>query len=84
MSKNKVVLNSAGIRQILTSPSVQNLINQTAHQVSAKAGTGFGVKSRIGDYGGSPRALAVVFPQTKDAYRAQYTNYALERAIGGK
>jgi hypothetical protein len=79
---DKLVLNHNGFKEILTSNACLNMVEQFARDVQTRAGTGFGMKTRIGGWGGSPRAMAVLFPETKEGYRAQYKNQALERAIG--
>ncbi|MDR1447682.1 MAG: hypothetical protein LBI63_01780 [Candidatus Ancillula sp.] len=79
----KITFLSKGFTEILTSQATLSLVKKKADEVAKRAGEGFEVKSRIGDYKNTPRAIAVVYPKTKMAYTAQAEDFALQKAVGG-
>lgn len=79
MSKVKIELNNAGIRELLKSPEVMALCVESANQVRSRAGDGFEVES----YTGFDRAHAVVFADTPEAKRDNLENNTLLKAVGG-
>jgi hypothetical protein len=79
MSKGKFVLNRAGVRQMLRSPEAMAVVTAYAHQISNRAGAGYGVDT----YTGKTRVNASVYPATEEARQDNYDNNTLLKARGG-
>lgn len=81
MAKNvTIVLNRAGVGQLLKSPGVQADLLRRAEAIAAAAGANGGefvADSRIG----ATRARAIVFTADNAAERAEATDRALTHAI---
>lgn len=64
MAKVKVVLNKAGVRELLKSDEMMGACNEQAEKITAKAGEGFGITTRKG----KRRVVVQVKTETKAAY----------------
>lgn len=71
-------INNAAIRAIRVSEPVQQFVQSQAEKVAKAAGPGFVVKRGRG----VNRARFVVVPTTPEAYKANYVNLAVVRALG--
>lgn len=71
-------INYNAIRALRLSPGVQEYTREVAEKVAAAAGPGFKVKRGRG----TNRARYTVVPTTPEAYKANYENYAVVRALG--
>jgi hypothetical protein len=80
MAKLRVEMNSAGFRQILTSPEVQADLTRRGNAIATQAGEGVTVDSFIGGYGGG-RAIVIIATDTPEAMRAEAENRTLTRAL---
>lgn len=79
MSKVRIELNSAGIRELLLSDEVESLCESKANEVMARAGDGYEVTT----YKGKNRANASVHVATDKAYRDNLKNNTLLKALWG-
>lgn len=77
MSRVRIELNRAGVRELLTSPAVRADLERRARAIAAAAGSGMEVDSEIG----RNRARASVRTATNAAMRREATERALTRAI---
>jgi hypothetical protein len=76
---SRLRFNPGAFKELRTSPGVTAYTREVAEQVAAAAGPGFAVKPGAG----RNRARFVVVPTTPDAYRANYEDLAVVRALGG-
>lgn len=75
MSSFKFVLNRQGVRELLQSEGVKNVVEEKASGVLGRVGVGFSMNSRVG----KTRVNAMVYPETKEAfYRNLKTNILLK------
>lgn len=75
MSSFKFVLNRQGVRELLQSEGMKNVVEEKASGVLGRAGVGFSMNSRVG----KTRVNAMVYPETKEAfYRNLKTNILLK------
>lgn len=80
MSKNvEIVLNSAGIRELLKSAEIEAVCRDQAEAVANRAGAGYKVDTHVG----KTRVNAMVSTDTKEAYRDNLKNNTLLKALGG-
>lgn len=79
MSKTKIELNSAGIKELLKSKEITTQVNEIASGVANRAGEGFEINSRIG----ANRAVATVYAATPKAFYSNLKNKTLLKALGG-
>ena len=77
MSEFKFKLNSAGVRQLLQSSEMQNILNKQASGVQSRAGEGFAFETRVG----AKRAYASVYPDTQEAYYRNLKRNILLKAM---
>lgn len=77
----RVELNSAGAAAILTSAGVAADMERRGRAIASAAGPGFEVTTGTLQYGGSPRAAAVVRAVSASAKRAQARDRVLNAAI---
>lgn len=77
MAKPKIVVNSAGVEQLLKSPEVLADLERRAQAIAAVAGPGMEVDAQIGPN----RARASVRTATIPAMVAEATDRALTRAF---
>lgn len=73
----RIVMNHAGVRELLRSAEVQADLKRRAEAIAAAAGPGMEVRTSVGPN----RARAVVITGDGDAIRAEATDKALTRAI---
>ena len=71
------VLNRAGVRELLRSPQMQNIIREKAEAKAIACGQGYEASVRVG----VNRAYANVYPATKEAYQDNLDNNTLEKVI---
>lgn len=80
MSKRcHVVLNSAGIRDLLKSAEIQSVLNETAGEVARRAGEGY---EAVPGTLGKTRANARVQAATNEAKKDNLENNTLLKALG--
>ncbi len=79
MSKVKIELNSAGIRELLRSEEMQKLLEEQAEAVAGRCGAGYEHDTYL--TGG--RAVASAFTATPEAKRDNLENNTLLRGLGG-
>lgn len=77
MSKVKVELNRAGVRELLKSEEVMSVLKSEAQKRAAAAGNGYTVNT----YVGKNRCNAEILAETKEARRDNLQNNTLVRVI---
>lgn len=77
MSKVRIKLHSAGVRALLRSAEMQDILKEQAAAAAARCGSGY--ESRVGV--AKKRAVADIYPATPDACRDNYKNNTLEKAL---
>ena len=75
--KHEIVLNSAGVREMLKSPEMQALLLERANEIAARAGEGYTTDV----FAGKTRANASVFANTPEAIRDNLDNDTLLKAL---
>lgn len=75
MSDFKFVLNREGVRELMQSQEMVDVLTEYATQVAARAGEGYSV------YIGKNRANVSVVADTDEAYQDNLDNNTLEKAI---
>ena len=78
MSKVKIELNSSGIRQLLKSEEMGQMLKQQAEQVRARCGSGYSTDL----YQASSRVIAGVFAETAEAAKQNSRENTLLKALG--
>ena len=73
----KIVLNSAGVREMLKSPEMQALLRERADEIAARAGTGYLTDVFVG----KTRANASVFANDEETIRDNLNNDTLLKAL---
>lgn len=76
--KVEFVIHKNGVKDLLKSQEVQDMLATKAAVIAARAGEGFTSGVRIG----TDRARAYVLPGTFRARRRQARDHVLERAVG--
>lgn len=76
--KVEFVIHKDGIKELLKSQEVQDMLATKAAGIAARAGDGFTSGVRVG----TDRARAYVLPETYRARRRQARDHVLERAVG--
>ena len=79
MAKIKVVLNRAGVRQLLKSPEMQGIIDELATGVANNAGEGFTKEVKQAP----TRVYAHIHAETPKAYYQNAKHNTLLKALGG-
>ena len=79
MSKVKIKLNSAGVRQLLKSAPITGACENEARKIQQRAGEGFEVESR--NY--PERTGVAVVAATSEAIQKNYKDNTLLKAMGG-
>ena len=79
MDKVKIELNSSGIRQLLKSEEMGQMLKQQAEQVRARCGSGYSTDL----YQASSRVIAGVFAETAEAAKQNSRENTLLKALGG-
>ncbi len=77
MSKVRIELNSAGIREMLRSAEMQALMGEKAAEVAGRAGDGYASDTYL--TGG--RAVASAFAESSEAIRDNLDNNTLLRSL---
>lgn len=75
--KYKFKLNGAGVRELLQSGEMRNILSAEASRKAQRAGSGYSSEVRVGQ----KRAYANIFPSTKEAAHDNYENNTLEKVI---
>lgn len=78
MVKVKIELNSSGIRQLLKSEEMGQMLKQQAEQVRARCGSGYSTDL----YQASSRVIAGVFAETAEAAKQNSREKTLLKALG--
>ncbi len=79
MSKVKIELNRAGVRDLLQSTDMQSLLREHAEAIAGRAGEGYGADSVVL----STRAVASAYTETFEAMRDSMKNNTLLKAVKG-
>ncbi len=77
MSKVKIELNSAGVRDMLRSPEMQALLEERAQNALNGLGTGYDKSLMVG----KNRANVSIMVTTYDAYRDNLKNNTILKAL---
>lgn len=85
MSKSRLVFNSAGFKELLTSDNMQKVVEEVSNHIAENAngnygGDGFQVTTKVGGYGGG-RWIGFVTATDKDSLKAESEDSALTRAL---
>ena len=78
MDKVKIELNSSGIRQLLKSEEMGQMLKQQAEQVRARCGSGYSTDL----YQAGSRVIAGVFAETAEAAKHNSRENTLLKALG--
>lgn len=78
MAKVKIELNSSGIRQLLKSEELGQMLKQQAEQVRARCGSGYSTDL----YQASSRVIAGLFAETAEAAKQNSRENTLLKALG--
>lgn len=78
MDKVKIKLNSSGIRQLLKSEEMGQMLKQQAEQVRARCGNGYSTDL----YQASSRVIAGVFAETAESAKQNSRENTLLKALG--
>jgi hydroxymethylglutaryl-CoA reductase len=73
----KFVLNKDGVKELLQSQEMQDIIKQHASAKASQAGDGYAYSVKVGQN----RAYANVYPDTKEAAKDNLVNNTLEKVI---
>lgn len=76
--KVEFVIHKNGVKDLLKSEEMQNMLATKAAGIAARAGDGFTSGVRVSE----DRARAYVLPETYVARRRQAKHHLLERAVG--
>lgn len=66
MAKLKVVLNRAGVRELMQSPEMQAILKEHADATAAALGEGYEVTTRVGKNRANAEVAAVTYQTRKD------------------
>ena len=77
--KVKVVLNRAGVRDLLRSDWIMGICQDEASAMAQRAGTGYSTSQ----YTGQNRVNVSVYPKSESAYRKNMKSNTLLKAMGG-
>lgn len=77
MSKMKVELNRAGVREVLKSAGVMGVLQDEAQRRAGAAGTGYGVNTHVG----RNRCNAEIRAETKEARKDNLRNNTLLKVL---
>ena len=75
--KLKFTLNRQGVKELLQSGEMRNILSAEASRKASQAGTGYSSEVHIAQ----KRAYANIFPNTKEAAHDNYENNTLEKVI---
>ena len=76
--KAEFVIHKNGVKDLLKSQEMQDMLATKAAIIAARAGDGFTSGVRVGE----DRARAYILPETYVARRRQAKHHLLERAVG--
>lgn len=76
--KVEFVIHKNGVKDLLKSQEMRDMLAAKAAIIAARAGDGFTSGVRVGD----ERARAYILPETYVARRRQAKHHLLERAVG--
>lgn len=79
MGNVKIKLNDAGVKELLRSAEMQQVCRECAERVLARAGDGYVIEPR--NY--PERSGYAVKAETRQAYKDNYQNNTLIRALNG-
>lgn len=77
MTDVKIVINDAGIQEILKGDEMQALLTEHAQAMVSQAGPGYEYAVKVGQR----RAYCNIYPATKEAYQDNLDNNTLEKVI---
>ena len=78
MSENfRFELNSEGVKELLKSSEMQDILQELADEKAAEAGEGYAASVHVGQ----KRAYANIYPNTKEAVYDNLDNNTLEKVI---
>ena len=77
MARLKIKLNSAGVRELLKSQEIRNVVETEAAKKARQAGEGYSSEIHVGQ----KRLYANIFPETRKAVRDNFENNTLEKVI---
>ena len=77
MAKDRLELNSDGVRELLQSPEMAAICTELANGIAARAGTGYQVTT----YTGKTRVNASVKAVTEEAWKDNLKNNTLLKAV---
>lgn len=77
MSKVEIVLNSAGIREMLRSAEMQALLGEKAAEIAGRCGEGYASDT----YMTPGRAIASVFTESREAIKDNLDNNTILRNL---
>lgn len=78
MSRVKIELSKAGMREMLKSAEVKKAIDDKARDIAGRCGEGYAASSTIG----RERVLAAVYADTPEARRDNLDNNTILKAVG--
>lgn len=78
MSKIRVELNSAGVRELLKSPEMQSIVGELAGEIAQRAGDGYASDVKMM----GTRVIASAYTETRAAMKDTLENNTLLRAMG--
>lgn len=73
-----VELNDEGVKELLKSPAMQQVIKRKADQVQKRAGRGFVANMKVKE----TRCVAIIHAKSKKAYYANLKGNILLKALG--
>lgn len=77
--KSRFEFNDAGIRELMQSAPMQEVVGQYAQKVAGSAGAGYAYSVHLSDQ----RCIANVYPDDEEAAQDNYENNTLLKALGG-
>ena len=79
MSKNKFKLNKAGVRELMKSQEMQDILKEKASAIKGRCGDGFEHDIHVG----KNRANAMVWADTPEAKKDDNENNTILKAVRG-
>lgn len=78
MSKFELILNDAGIQELLKGPEMQSILREIGEQKANAAGEGYEAEVHVHQ----KRAVVNIFPTTWEAAKDNYENNTLLKVVG--
>lgn len=78
MASVKITLNSAGIRNLLNSDEVKDIIEEKAEEVTDRCGSGY---EHANPHYTGQRVAVNIYPATSEAINDNYNNNTLKREL---